>query len=93
MGTFWVSGLGKVCAVSQQQGHAARRNITGLNEEDPMLGAAEFTMFGNILMGIMAIAGVCSLLYAFGASLANPSSVVEQGRLEEDTQGDIRKAA
>jgi hypothetical protein len=58
-----------------------------------MLGAAEFTMFGNILMGIMAIAGVCSLLYAFGSSLANPSTVVEQVRLEEDSVRDIRKAA
>ena len=58
-----------------------------------MLGAAEFTMFGNILMGIMAIAGVCSLLYAFGATLSNPSTAVEQSRLEEETARDVRKAA
>ena len=58
-----------------------------------MLGAPEFTMFGNILMGIMAIAGVCSLIYAFGASLINPSSAVEQIRLEEETPREGRKAA
>jgi hypothetical protein len=58
-----------------------------------MLGAAEFTMFGNILMGIMALAGVCSLLYAFGATLSNPSSAVGQGRLEEETPRESRKAA
>jgi hypothetical protein len=58
-----------------------------------MLGAAEFTTFGNILMGIMAIAGVCSLLYAFGASLSNPSTAVELIRLEEESPREGRKAA
>jgi hypothetical protein len=57
-----------------------------------MLGAAEFTVFGNILMGIMAIAGVCSLVYAFGASLINPSSAVEQNQVEEEPR-EVRKAA
>ena len=58
-----------------------------------MLGAAEFTMFGNILMGIMAIAGVCSLLYAFGSSLANPSSAAELSLLDKETSRETRKAA
>jgi hypothetical protein len=57
-----------------------------------MLGAAEFTVFGNILMGIMAIAGVCSLVYAFGASLINPSSALEQKQVEEEPR-EVRKAA
>jgi hypothetical protein len=36
-----------------------------------MLGAAEFTMAGNILIGMMAILGVCALLYAVGSSMSN----------------------
>ena len=36
-----------------------------------MLGADEFTMFGNVMMGIMAIAGVGAMLYAVGQSMTD----------------------
>jgi hypothetical protein len=72
---------------------AKLQKCTGRMEEGSMLGAAEFTMFGNILMGIMAIAGVCSLLYAFGATLSSPASAVEQSRLDEEAPRETRKAA
>ena len=57
-----------------------------------MLGAWEFTVFGNIFMGIMAIGGVCCMVYAVGASMAN-SSPADQGQLEEKAQDDVKKAA
>jgi hypothetical protein len=57
-----------------------------------MLGAQEFTMFGNILMGVMAIAGVCSLLYAFGASLTSSSSAASN-QLEVEASRQVKKAA
>ncbi len=39
-----------------------------------MLGAAEFTMIGNVLMGVMAIGGLCAMLYAVGSSMTEASS-------------------
>ena len=56
-----------------------------------MLGAWEMTAFGNVFMGIMAIGGVCCMVYAVGTSMTNPGSA-EQGQLE-DTARDERKNA
>ncbi len=39
-----------------------------------MLGAAEFTMIGNVLMGVMAIGGLCAMLYAVGSSMTGTSA-------------------
>jgi hypothetical protein len=50
-----------------------------------MLGAWEFTVFGNIFMGIMAIGGVCCMVYAVGTSMAN-SSPADQGQLAAQRQ-------
>ena len=63
------------------------------NREATILGAAEFTIFGNILMGIMAIAGVGSLLYAFEATLCNPSTAIEHVQLDNADPLEVRKAA
>jgi len=45
------------------------------NEGGTMLGAAEFTVVGNVMMGIMAIAGVGAMLYAVG--IADHASAVD----------------
>ena len=57
-----------------------------------MLGAGEFTVLGNVSMGIMALAGVCSLVYAVGASLANTTHV-EEIQVEETESTKVNKAA
>ena len=57
-----------------------------------MLGAWEFVIFGNVLMGIMAIGGVCCMVYAVGTSMAN-ASPAEQGELEDQALDDRKKAA
>jgi len=56
-----------------------------------MLGGWEFTTVGNILMGIMAIAGVISMLYAVCTSLSS-SSQAEWKRVEEESS-EVQKAA
>jgi hypothetical protein len=38
-----------------------------------MLGAAEFTYIGNVLMGVMAIGGVGVMLYAAGSAMTGTS--------------------
>jgi hypothetical protein len=63
-----------------------------------MLGAWEFTVFGNIFMGIMAIGGVCCMVYAVGSSMANSSPADEgqlaaQGQLEDKACDAGKKAA
>jgi len=57
-----------------------------------MLGAWEFTVFGNMFMGIMAIGGVCCMVYAVGTSMAN-ASPADQRQLEDIAQEDVKKAA
>jgi hypothetical protein len=57
-----------------------------------MLGAWEFTVFGNMFMGIMAIGGVCCMVYAVGTSMAN-ASPAEQGQCEDIAEQDVKKAA
>ncbi len=57
-----------------------------------MLGAWEFTMLGNVSMGIMAIAGVCSMVYAVGISLTNASRA-EEIQVEEKESSEANKAA
>jgi hypothetical protein len=57
-----------------------------------MLGAWEFTMLGNVSMGIMAIAGVCSMIYAVATSLS-PFSPIEDRPFEEARSSDVRRAA
>jgi hypothetical protein len=56
-----------------------------------MLGAWEFTTFGNILMGIMAIAGVIPMLYAVCTSMSS-STQWERQRVEEEPS-ETKKAA
>ena len=57
-----------------------------------MLGAWEFASFGNMLMGIMAIGGVCSMVYAVGSSMVNASST-DQRESEDEVLDDVKKAA
>ena len=57
-----------------------------------MLGAWEFTALGNVSMGIMALAGVCSLVYAVGTSLITATHV-DEIQLEEKESGEVNKAA
>ena len=57
-----------------------------------MLGAWEFTIFGNILMGIMAIGGVCCMVYAVGTSMSS-ASPGEWRRLEQEESSEAKKAA
>ena len=57
-----------------------------------MLGAWEFANFGNIFMGMMAIGGVCSMVYAVGSCMVN-ASPPDQGEWEDTVQDDIKKAA
>ena len=56
-----------------------------------MLGAWEFTIFGNILMGIMAIGGVCCMVYAVGTSMSSANST--EGKLEQEESSEAKKAA
>ena len=57
-----------------------------------MLGAWEFTALGNVSMGIMALAGVCSLVYAVGTSLITATHV-DEIQLQEKESGEVNKAA
>lgn len=57
-----------------------------------MLGAWEFSIFGNVFMGLMAIAGVCSMVYAVGTSMTN-SNLPDWGQLEDEAPDDGKKAA
>jgi hypothetical protein len=57
-----------------------------------MLGAWEFANFGNIFMGMMAIGGVCSMVYAVGSSMVN-ASPPDQAELEDAVRDDVKKAA
>jgi hypothetical protein len=57
-----------------------------------MLGAWEFTMLGNVSMGIMAILGACSLVYAVGTSLTNAPRV-EEIQVEEKESSEVNRAA
>jgi hypothetical protein len=56
-----------------------------------MLGAWEFTVFGNIFMGIMAIGGVCCMVYAVGTSLSSTNST--EWKLEQEESSEVKKAA
>jgi hypothetical protein len=62
------------------------------DEEDIMLGAWEFAIVGNIFMGLMAIGGVCCMVYAVGSSLVN-ASPADHGELEDAARDDVKKAA
>ena len=57
-----------------------------------MLGAWEFAISGNIFMGIMAIGGVCGMVYAVGTSLSS-ASPSEWRRLEQAESNEAKKAA
>jgi hypothetical protein len=57
-----------------------------------MLGAWEFTILGNISMGIMAIAGVCSMIYAVGSSMS-PFTATEGQPVDEARSSEVRRAA
>ncbi len=57
-----------------------------------MLGAWEFTIVGNVSMGIMAIAGVCSMVYAVGTSMS-PFSPTEERPADETRASEVRRAA
>jgi len=59
-----------------------------------MLGAAEFTFVGNVLMGVMAIGGLGAMLYAVGSSLAGTSSNEWKSAGRAETQhGTFKKVA
>ena len=62
--------------------------------EDAMLGATEFTSIGNVLMGVMAIGGVCAMLYAVGSAMTDmPSREWEPVEQAEAPRGEFKKAA
>ena len=57
-----------------------------------MRGAQEFTMIGNVLMGIMAIAGFSAMLYAVGVSMTDTTrhgwksvepEIAEEGKIKK----------
>lgn len=59
-----------------------------------MLGAAEFTMIGNVLMGMMALGGVGAMLFAAGSSLTDTRrSEWTSVEAPETLPDKIRKAA
>lgn len=58
-----------------------------------MLGAAEFTMIGNVLMGVMAIGGLGAMLYAVGSSMVGASSNEWKIAGRAETQHDTFKKA
>jgi hypothetical protein len=57
-----------------------------------MLGGWEFSVFGNVIMGVMAIGGVCCMVYAVGTSMTSASSA-EWRRLEQEESSEAKKAA
>jgi len=57
-----------------------------------MLGAWEFVIFGNVLMGLMAIGGVCCMVYAVGTSMTNSGSA-DLGQSEDKASDNRKKAA
>ncbi len=57
-----------------------------------MLGGWEFAAVGNVSMGVMAIVGVISLVYAVGTSLSSDARA-EEIQVEEKESSDINKAA
>ncbi|MEK7797526.1 MAG: hypothetical protein AAB274_01750 [Nitrospirota bacterium] len=59
-----------------------------------MLGAAEFTYIGNVLMGMMAIGGFCAMLYAVGSAMAEtPSNEWKPVGRMETRHDEFKKAA
>jgi hypothetical protein len=58
-----------------------------------MLGAAEFTAFGNIMMGIMAVLGVCAMIYAVGTALSHDYPGEWKLTDSQSTSKDAKKAA
>lgn len=59
-----------------------------------MLGAPEFTMIGNVVMGVMAIGGVCAMVYSVGSYMtaSHPGEWKHAGT-EEPTSESYKKAA
>ena len=59
-----------------------------------MLGAAEFTYIGNVLMGMMAIGGFCAMLYAVGSAMTEtPSNERKPVGRTEVRHDEFKKAA
>ena len=59
-----------------------------------MLGATEFTYIGNVLMGIMAIGGLCAMLYAVGSAMTEtPSRDWEPVGRRKTPRSEFKKAA
>lgn len=58
-----------------------------------MLGATEFTFIGNVLMGVMAIGGICAMLYGVGSALAGSSANEEMIAGAAETRKDTFKKA
>lgn len=59
-----------------------------------MLGAAEFTYIGNVLMGMMAIGGFCAMLYAVGSAMTETPFTEEKPVGRTETRHDeFKKAA
>ncbi len=59
-------------------------------EEGTMLGATEFTIFGNVVMGFMAVLGVIAMLYGLGVSLRhdrnNRWKIIDTSTVSERTK-------
>jgi ABC-type spermidine/putrescine transport system permease subunit II len=71
-----------------------RQQGTTNQKEATMLGATEFTMIGNVLMGVMAIGGVGAMLFAAGSSLTDTHrSEWKSVETPETLPDNIRKAA
>lgn len=51
-----------------------------------MLGAAEFTFIGNVLMGVMAICGVVGLIYGFGSAMTDMGRSESRNAEQADTR-------
>ena len=91
---MFVSGLAYFLLLSSRQRAAKVQQGTTNQKEATMLGAAEFTMIGNVLMGVMALGGVGAMLFAVGSSLTHTHrSEWKSVEAPETLPEKIRKAA
>ena len=59
-----------------------------------MLGATEFTMIGNVVIGMMAIGGVFGMLFSVGSYMtASPQVEEKHAGAEEPAPEVLKKAA
>lgn len=59
-----------------------------------MLGATEFTMIGNVTMGVMAIGGVCAMIYSVGCYMSGSyQGELQNAEVPEAQSENLKKAA